>query len=371
MHNPIYSNFSDVATVKATRDYTLLLTFARGEKRLYNALPLLTKSIYGPLKNIDLFLTARVECGTVVWNDDIDIAPEHLWEASIPISEEEWEYMIDVAVAEESYAEYVASGCKSTPIEELWKELGLDEDQPNEETVAAIEEVEALKADTNKKSYGSFSEILAETPNAETIAAMLEAERIIHDPTAPRYQDVEEALAALKADEDDEVYEKLQEAEREADMTEQRYSSGEVLQTIQENLTFRSSLSTEEIERNFEGLDLFSEIMAGLEEALEYTKGNLKARTRTLTTEDGPKAEGAFAEQILAELIASGLTGNVLLEEFRKKQSQVRPAVKRMIAEAHGVAQDNGEYYTYDDVFCDKDKQKTDSLGNEDYQKCV
>lgn len=31
----------------------------------------------------------------------------------------------DLAVAEEAYAEYVADGKKSRPIEELWKECGL------------------------------------------------------------------------------------------------------------------------------------------------------------------------------------------------------------------------------------------------------
>jgi len=31
----------------------------------------------------------------------------------------------DVAVANEAYKEYVDSGCKSRPIEELWKELDL------------------------------------------------------------------------------------------------------------------------------------------------------------------------------------------------------------------------------------------------------
>ncbi len=31
----------------------------------------------------------------------------------------------DLAVAEEAYKEYVDSGMKSTPIEELWKELDL------------------------------------------------------------------------------------------------------------------------------------------------------------------------------------------------------------------------------------------------------
>lgn len=39
-----------------------------------------------------------------------------------------------------------------------------------------------------------------------------------------------------------------------------------------EDLTFKSNLTMEEIERNFEGVDLFTEVMAGLEEALVYSK---------------------------------------------------------------------------------------------------
>lgn len=74
-----------VKEVEPKRDYTLLLTFASGEKRLYNALPLLDKAIYGPLKNIGLFMNAKVEGASVVWNDDLDIAPEHLYECSVPV----------------------------------------------------------------------------------------------------------------------------------------------------------------------------------------------------------------------------------------------------------------------------------------------
>ncbi len=32
-------------------------------------------------KNPGFFMKAKVECGTVVWNDELDIAPEHLYEA--------------------------------------------------------------------------------------------------------------------------------------------------------------------------------------------------------------------------------------------------------------------------------------------------
>lgn len=60
---------------------------------------------------------------------------------------------------------------------------------------------------------------------------------------------------------------------------------------------------------------------------------------------------GEFAEQILAELIAEGLSGDALLSEFKKKQAMIRPAVKSMIEEARAVARGEGEFYTYDDIF--------------------
>ena len=60
---------------------------------------------------------------------------------------------------------------------------------------------------------------------------------------------------------------------------------------------------------------------------------------------------GEFAEHILAELIDDGLSGKELLEEFKKRQEKIRPAVELMTAEAENVASGNGEFMTYDDVF--------------------
>ncbi len=75
-----------VTDVVAGADYTLLLTFADGAKKRYDAKNLLQKPIYAPLQEPSFFRTAKVECGTVVWNDDIDIAPEHLYECSTPVA---------------------------------------------------------------------------------------------------------------------------------------------------------------------------------------------------------------------------------------------------------------------------------------------
>jgi hypothetical protein len=81
MKNPVWV----VKEVQPREDYTLLITFEDGKKRIYDAHPLLEKAIYSQLKNLAFFLCAKVECGTVVWNDDIDIAPEHLYDCSKPV----------------------------------------------------------------------------------------------------------------------------------------------------------------------------------------------------------------------------------------------------------------------------------------------
>ena len=74
-----------VVDVRPNEDYILHLTFASGEKRIYDFKPLLEKAIYAPLKNISFFMTAKADGCSVVWNDDIDIAPEYLYERSKPI----------------------------------------------------------------------------------------------------------------------------------------------------------------------------------------------------------------------------------------------------------------------------------------------
>lgn len=64
---------------------------------------------------------------------------------------------------------------------------------------------------------------------------------------------------------------------------------------------------------------------------------------------------GEFAEQVLAELISEGLSGEELLSKFKEKQAQVRPAVEAMLSDAEEVAEGNGEFATYDDVFGTED----------------
>lgn len=60
---------------------------------------------------------------------------------------------------------------------------------------------------------------------------------------------------------------------------------------------------------------------------------------------------GEFAEQILAELIAEGHSGDELLREFKNRQAAVRPAVEEMLSDAEKAAHGETAFSTYDDIF--------------------
>ena len=65
--------------VQYLHDYELLITFSNGEKRVYDGQDDITQGIFTQLKNKAFFARARIEWGTVVWNDDLDVAPEALY----------------------------------------------------------------------------------------------------------------------------------------------------------------------------------------------------------------------------------------------------------------------------------------------------
>lgn len=86
-NNTSSDSFWRVITVTPRKNYSLLLHFADGSNRIYNAMPLLDTTRYAPLARPDIFMTAKAERDTVVWKDDLSIAPEHLYASSVPQSE--------------------------------------------------------------------------------------------------------------------------------------------------------------------------------------------------------------------------------------------------------------------------------------------
>jgi hypothetical protein len=74
----------DVVKVKPSPDYKLHLEFENGEKRIFDMSPYLDKKPFAHLKGSPLFAMASVDYGTVVWPGNIDIAPETLYDRSVP-----------------------------------------------------------------------------------------------------------------------------------------------------------------------------------------------------------------------------------------------------------------------------------------------
>ena len=75
----------DVVKVEAKPNYKLFLEFENGEKRIFDMLPYMDKKPFVELKGSPLFAKASVDCGTVVWPGNIDIAPETLYDRSRPV----------------------------------------------------------------------------------------------------------------------------------------------------------------------------------------------------------------------------------------------------------------------------------------------
>ncbi len=71
-----------VEKVTPLSDYKLRLVFDQGEERMIDFSPYLDTGIYKNLKRKDKFEAARINYGTVEWDDDIDICPEFLYEHS-------------------------------------------------------------------------------------------------------------------------------------------------------------------------------------------------------------------------------------------------------------------------------------------------
>lgn len=58
-----------------------------------------------------------------------------------------------------------------------------------------------------------------------------------------------------------------------------------------------------------------------------------------------------FADLILEDLIKEGYKGQKLLEEFKKRKTEIREAIKEVKNEASKVAEDEAPYATIEEVF--------------------
>lgn len=70
--------------VKPLNDYELLVTFQNGEKKVFDAKPILSLPLYQPLKNKGFFNLAQADGMCIFWNEDIDLCPDMVYTVSRP-----------------------------------------------------------------------------------------------------------------------------------------------------------------------------------------------------------------------------------------------------------------------------------------------
>lgn len=69
----------DVTKVVPKDDFILLLEFENGEKGEFDCKTLFEKKPFQVLRDENFFKKAKNAFGTVVWSDEIDVAPETLY----------------------------------------------------------------------------------------------------------------------------------------------------------------------------------------------------------------------------------------------------------------------------------------------------
>ena len=76
-----------VKKFKALDDFKLDLTFSNGQRKIYDMKPQIWGSAFEPMKdNMDFFRKAFLWMGTVAWPENIDIAPEELYDNGVAVA---------------------------------------------------------------------------------------------------------------------------------------------------------------------------------------------------------------------------------------------------------------------------------------------
>ena len=73
-----------VVAVTPRPDYTLELTFANGEVRIFNVTPYLNIGIFRELQDLRYFNSVRPVLGSIQWRNGQDLCPDTLYLDSVP-----------------------------------------------------------------------------------------------------------------------------------------------------------------------------------------------------------------------------------------------------------------------------------------------
>ncbi len=103
---------------------------------------------------------------------------------------------------------------------------------------------------------------------------------------------------------------------------------------MEDKLRFESKLTEEEVQKNFEGMDFFSEVISGLEEALDFSKG--KARSTTVVRKRSLPDIDVAAERKALNLTQKGFASILgvssrTVEAWEAGKSNPSPTARNLI----------------------------------------
>ena len=70
----------DIVSAKPLDGYKVAVVFDTGERGVFDCTRYLDKPYWRKLNDVAFFNRVRVDYGTLVWPEDVDVGPEDVWE---------------------------------------------------------------------------------------------------------------------------------------------------------------------------------------------------------------------------------------------------------------------------------------------------
>ena len=83
--------YPGVKSVEVASGHLLIILFDNGEKRVFDAAPLLTVGRFQTLASPKVFGTVHVSFDTIEWENGLDLDPEYLYQRSEPLEADQGE----------------------------------------------------------------------------------------------------------------------------------------------------------------------------------------------------------------------------------------------------------------------------------------